>query len=135
MKVSEKQKKKHYELEKRTIKRIPLDVQKKDYAKIKTHADNVGESVNGYIKKSIAMRMETEDMTNKIDTAIFESEKEMDEGGQSIALDDAFENLEKKRRNKEYLAMLDRSIQQAKEGKVVVKTMEELEEMEKEWVA
>lgn len=132
MKVSEKQKKKHYELEKRTIKRIPLDVQKKDYAKIKTHADNAGESVNGYIKKSISMRMETEDMTNQIDTAIFESEKEMDEGGQSIALDDAFENLEKKRRNKEYLAMLDRSIQQAKEGKVVVKTMEELEEMEKE---
>lgn len=39
--------------------------------------------------------------------------------------------LEKLRRNAEYLAKLERSIQQFKEGKVVVKTMDELPEMEK----
>lgn len=34
--------------------------------------------------------------TNRIDQAIFESEKEMDEGGESIGLDEAFERLNKK---------------------------------------
>ncbi|MGN0312306.1 MAG: prevent-host-death protein [Lachnospiraceae bacterium] len=33
---------------------------------------------------------------NRIDQAIFESEKEMQEGGESIDLDDAFEILNKK---------------------------------------
>lgn len=35
-------------------------------------------------------------------------------------------------RNAEYLDMIDRSMEQAKQGKVVVKTMEELEAMEHE---
>ena len=35
-------------------------------------------------------------------------------------------------RNAEYLEKIDKSMQQLKEGKVVVKTMEELEEMENE---
>ena len=39
--------------------------------------------------------------------------------------------LEKLRRNAEYLAKLEHSIQQFNEGKVVVKTMDELLEMEK----
>lgn len=34
--------------------------------------------------------------TNRIDQAIFESEKEMEEGGESIGLDEAFERLNKK---------------------------------------
>ena len=42
-----------------------------------------------------------------------------------------YRELEKLRRNAEYLAKLERSIQQFKEGKVVVKTMDELLEMEK----
>jgi len=33
---------------------------------------------------------------NRIDQAIFESEKEMEEGGETIGLDDAFERLNKK---------------------------------------
>lgn len=33
-------------------------------------------------------------------------------------------------RNAEYLDMIDRSFEQAKQGKVVVKTLEELEAME-----
>ena len=42
-----------------------------------------------------------------------------------------YRELERLRRNAEYLAKLERSIQQFKEGKVVVKTMDELLEMEK----
>jgi antitoxin YefM len=39
--------------------------------------------------------------------------------------------LEKARRNAEYLDKIDRSLQQLAEGRVVIKTMEELEEMAK----
>jgi antitoxin YefM len=42
-----------------------------------------------------------------------------------------YNELEKMRRNEEYLAKLERSLQQFTEGRVVVKTMEELEEMAK----
>ena len=38
--------------------------------------------------------------------------------------------LQKAKRNAEYLAMLDRSDEELKAGKVIVKTMEELESME-----
>ena len=38
--------------------------------------------------------------------------------------------LQKAKRNAEYLAMLDRSEEELKAGKVAVKTMEELEAME-----
>lgn len=34
--------------------------------------------------------------TNRIDQAIYESEKEMEDGGETINLDDAFERLNKK---------------------------------------
>ena len=43
----------------------------------------------------------------------------------------AYRELEKLRRNAEYLAKLERSMQQFKEGKVVAKTMDELLNMEK----
>lgn len=38
---------------KRSLKRIPLDVQKEHYEVIKIHAENQGESVNGFIKRAI----------------------------------------------------------------------------------
>ncbi len=41
-----------------------------------------------------------------------------------------YNELEKARRNAEYLAMIDNSMQQLADGKVVVKTLEELETME-----
>lgn len=44
---------------KQNIKRIPLDVQKERYDEIKAAAEAAGESVNGYIKKAIDMRMES----------------------------------------------------------------------------
>jgi len=59
MTISDSQKKAHYKYEKANIKRIPLDVQKDHYERIKAAADNVGESVNGYIKTAIERRMDS----------------------------------------------------------------------------
>ena len=42
------------------LKRIPLDVSKEKYDQIKAAAEKSNESVNGYIKKSIDMRMDSE---------------------------------------------------------------------------
>lgn len=42
------------------IKRVPLDMQKADYEKLKAAADAVGEAVNTYIKQAIMQRMEKE---------------------------------------------------------------------------
>ena len=50
---------------KNNLKRIPLDVQKTKYDEIKAAADKVNETVNGYIKKSIDMRMESESDSTK----------------------------------------------------------------------
>lgn len=42
-----------------------------------------------------------------------------------------YNELEKTRRNNEYLAKIDRSIEQLSQGRTVVKTIEELEDMVK----
>ena len=49
-----------YQLEyaKKNLKRIPLDVQKKKYEEIRAAAAAAGESVNGYIKTAVDMRIE-----------------------------------------------------------------------------
>lgn len=56
------EKKKEYILNyaKKNLKRVPLDLQLEFYADIKAAADAAGESVNGYIKKSVQMRIESE---------------------------------------------------------------------------
>lgn len=43
------------------IKRVPLDVQKTEYDRIKAHAVMAGIPVNKYIKESIRARMDKED--------------------------------------------------------------------------
>lgn len=48
------------EYAKRSLKRIPLDVQKEHYEVIKAHAENHGESVNGFIKRAINETMQRE---------------------------------------------------------------------------
>jgi antitoxin YefM len=48
-----------------------------------------------------------------------------------ILSEEEYNDLEKAKRNALFLAKLDRSRQQLAEGKIVVKTMEELEEMAK----
>lgn len=43
---------------KRSLKRIPLDVQKEHYDSIKAHAETTGETVNGFIKRAINETMQ-----------------------------------------------------------------------------
>lgn len=58
MAPSEAQKKATAKYKEKNLKRIPLDVQKETYEKIKAASEKAGESVNGYIKKAIDERME-----------------------------------------------------------------------------
>lgn len=60
MVYTEANKKADMKYKKAHIKRIPLDVQKEKYDEIKAAADKAGETVNGYIKKAIEQRMESE---------------------------------------------------------------------------
>lgn len=62
MPTNEAKKKYDIQYAKDKLKRIPLDVQKGKYEKIKVSASAVGESVNGYIKKAIDQRMERENV-------------------------------------------------------------------------
>lgn len=62
MSITEGQKQRSYKYKAKNIKRIPLDVQKEKYEEIKIHADSHKESVNGYIKKAIDMRMENDNI-------------------------------------------------------------------------
>ncbi len=50
---------------KENLKRIPLNVQKEKYEEIKAAADAAGESVNGYIKKAIDKRLESDNMSQE----------------------------------------------------------------------
>ena len=45
-----------------------------------------------------------------------------------------YNELQRAKRNAEYLAKLDRSFAQLKKGEVIIKSMEELEHMADEWV-
>ena len=58
MSLSESQKQARYNYAKKSLKRVPLDVQKEKYEEIKAAATAAGESVNGYIKKAVDQRME-----------------------------------------------------------------------------
>lgn len=58
MPITEKRKETMYEYARKNIKRIPLDVQKDQYERIRAAAERAGESVNGYIKKAVDERME-----------------------------------------------------------------------------
>lgn len=63
MATSEAHKKATMKYAKEKLKRIPLDVQIDDYNRIKTAATAAGESVNGYIKKAVNTRIESENMS------------------------------------------------------------------------
>lgn len=45
------------------IKRVPLDVQKEHYDRIKNHAEGRGETVNGFIKRAIDSQIERDNST------------------------------------------------------------------------
>jgi len=57
MPLSEQRKRSLYKYAKEKLKRIPLDVRKEKYEEIKLAADEVKETVNGYIKVAIDERM------------------------------------------------------------------------------
>lgn len=58
MAYTESSKKASYKYHAANIKRVPLDMQLEDYDRLKAAAESAGESVNGYIKTAIKMRME-----------------------------------------------------------------------------
>lgn len=58
MTLTDAQKKANLKYREKSIKRIPLDVQKEKYDEIKLAATAAGETVNGYIKKAIDERIE-----------------------------------------------------------------------------
>lgn len=57
MPYSERKKSYNADYIKQNIKRIPLDVQIEKFAEIKAAAEAAGESVNGFIKKAVDIRM------------------------------------------------------------------------------
>lgn len=58
--ITDAAKRAHYKYEKKSLKRIPLDVQKTYYEEVlKPAADAAGESVNGFIKKAIQQRIDS----------------------------------------------------------------------------
>ena len=50
------------------LKRVPLDLTHDDYAVVQMAADAAGESINGYIKRSVAQRM-ADDYAGQTDLA------------------------------------------------------------------
>lgn len=57
MKLSEKAMAHKLEYARDMYKRVPLDLKKDKYNDVKRAADNAGETVNGYIKTAIDMRL------------------------------------------------------------------------------
>lgn len=57
MAYSENKKAYNRQYEKDNIKRVPLNIQKADYERIKEHAEQMNESINGFIKRAISETM------------------------------------------------------------------------------
>ena len=49
------------------LKRIPLDVPKKEYETFKAAAERAGESVNGYIRRAVRERLERDGLSGEGD--------------------------------------------------------------------
>ena len=60
MVATEAHKKAVKEYKAKKIKRVPLDMQLSDYEALKGIAEQTGETINGYIKRAIAERMDRE---------------------------------------------------------------------------
>ena len=65
MPLSNQRKEYLYEYQKSKLKRIPLDVPKEKYEEIASAASAAGESINGYIKKAIDTRLESDNMSQE----------------------------------------------------------------------
>ena len=81
MAISEKRKGTMMEYAKKNLKRVPLDVQKEHYDRIKNHAEGRGETVNGFIKRAIDETMERDnsaapgDVKQSTNTATYNKEE------------------------------------------------------------
>lgn len=53
---------------KKTYKRIPLDIRNEEYAEIKEYIDSKGETVSGFIKRLIREQMERDNFESGTDT-------------------------------------------------------------------
>ena len=62
MASTEAQKNASIKYAKNHLKRVPLDMQLTDYKTLKTAADGVGQTVNGFIKQAIAEKLEREQL-------------------------------------------------------------------------
>jgi len=57
MPLSDKRKESMYKYARENLKRVPLDVPKEKYDEIKAAAEAAGESINGFIKRAVDIRM------------------------------------------------------------------------------
>lgn len=55
--MTDSQRQAHYKYKKTHLKRVPLDLKLEEYQEVKEAAEASGESVNGYIKKAIRLRL------------------------------------------------------------------------------
>ena len=69
MAITEKRKDTMMEYAKKNLKRVPLDVQKEHYERIKAHAEGHGETVNGFIKRAVDSQMERDDASGPQEAA------------------------------------------------------------------
>jgi len=58
--AAEKKRRYNMRYAEKNYKRVPLDLQLKKYEELKKTAEAAGETVNGYIKKAIELRMNAE---------------------------------------------------------------------------
>lgn len=49
---------------KENVKRVPLDMQIAEYEKLKAHTETTGETVNGFVKRSIRETMKSDQKRN-----------------------------------------------------------------------
>lgn len=62
MPLTDAQRKANAKYREKAIKRIPLDVPKADYERIKAHSEARGESVNGFVKRAISETIERDNV-------------------------------------------------------------------------
>lgn len=65
--TDEEKRAKFEQYRKEHLKRVPLDMQIKDYDRLKAHALMAGVPINRYIKEAITARMDKEDKREGID--------------------------------------------------------------------
>ena len=65
--TNEEKKRKFEQYRKEHLKRVPLDMQKTEYERLKVHAVMAGVPINKYIKETLTARMDKEDKRDGID--------------------------------------------------------------------